>query len=644
MWWALSVPAAGAGKRVTGRTALHRRSLARCRCWSALECDPAVRCARGVSPIAPTLDRVARLPAPECRRHSSRAGLFPGPWKRHATKTCSSIGSVALTGQRLVHRAVERSLATLTIVALFVGVVGVSATAASAVSSPRSLRAQVDAIGNRYFAAQARAAALDAEVRGLDQQLSRSRRRAAALRPLATAEAVQLYQSSSESFTAVLDTTNAMESARRAELISQASDHTQALLNDYMNAAATLSRQRRSVERARAAQAAVVAALAKQQSKLEHLLAQAQQAYRPARARREAQLISTRRAPPRAARAPVSADRRHRSPEPAGPGARRSATAAERREPPPRRPVPGLHTHARELGRLHGAVNPGGYYGAYQFSQPTWDVTANHAGMPAAHRRAPRRGVAVGSGSARVGAARVAGQRALGRSLLAAADRSAHDDVVADERRRGGGTSTRVRRGVRAQGRVRPREDLGPCSSRARSRLHRHRPRRRDGDVCDGAVAVSDRGRRLRDEVLRCATRIKRDVVEAGFLSYTRRTGRFPTRNACTTSRFWKAIALDHGASAREILGSDLCSTSRPRARRSRPGCRPTTPPSDGPRPSWPSTSAASSAPTAGCSTSCSRRSDRRTDCVAYGAMRAPLPFAGGRRDVIRSLQCRPRS
>ena len=24
----------------------------------------------------------------------------------------------------------------------------------------------------------------------------------------------------------------------------------------------------------------------------------------------------------------------------------------------------------------------GGYYGAYQFSQPTWDVTANHAGSP----------------------------------------------------------------------------------------------------------------------------------------------------------------------------------------------------------------------------------------------------------------------
>jgi hypothetical protein len=39
-------------------------------------------------------------------------------------------------------------------------------------------------------------------------------------------------------------------------------------------------------------------------------------------------------------------------------------------------------TRARESSGNYGAVNPAGYYGAYQFSQPTWDVTANHAGTP----------------------------------------------------------------------------------------------------------------------------------------------------------------------------------------------------------------------------------------------------------------------
>ena len=39
-------------------------------------------------------------------------------------------------------------------------------------------------------------------------------------------------------------------------------------------------------------------------------------------------------------------------------------------------------TRTRESAGDYGAVNPAGYYGAYQFSQPTWDVTANHAGSP----------------------------------------------------------------------------------------------------------------------------------------------------------------------------------------------------------------------------------------------------------------------
>jgi len=304
--------------------------------------------------------------------------------KRCATKTCSSIGSVALTGQRLVHRAVERSLATLTIVALCVAVVGVSASAAHAAASPRSLRAQVDAMASRYFAAQTRAKALDSQVRGLDQQLSQSKRRADALRPLAVAEAVQLYQNSSDSFTVLLDTTSAMESARRAELISRATDHTQALLDDYANAASILSVQQRSAERARAAQAAIVAGLAKQESALEHALALAQQAYRDQlAAQAKATLIST-------TPSTTTGGSNVRS-TPVQPTPVASPPAPVPVDPPPP-PSSGVNPHhddpflvctrTRESSGVYTAVNPGGYYGAYQFSQPTWDVAANHAGMP----------------------------------------------------------------------------------------------------------------------------------------------------------------------------------------------------------------------------------------------------------------------
>jgi Transglycosylase-like domain len=293
----------------------------------------------------------------------------------NAAQTCLSIGSAVLVGQRVVHRAVRRSLATLTIVALFVGV---TATAASAASGPKSLRAEVDIVGARFFAAQARAAALDAEIHALDRQLTRTRRRAAALRPVATAQAVQIYQGGSQGFTALFDTTNAMESARRAELIAQASDHTQALLDEYANAAANLEHQRRQVARARAAQAGVVAALAQQTGALEHALAQAQQSYRDelaAQVRARAATASSgstpvRDVPPATVPAPPA-------PVPVAP-------------PPPSPNGVNPHhddpflvcTRARESSGDYAAVNQGGYYGAYQFSEPTWDVTANHAGMP----------------------------------------------------------------------------------------------------------------------------------------------------------------------------------------------------------------------------------------------------------------------
>ena len=62
------------------------------------------------------------------------------------------------------------------------------------------------------------------------------------------------------------------------------------------------------------------------------------------------------------------------------------------RVPPPPPPEAGTNPHhndpflvctrTRESAGDYQAVNLGGYYGAYQFSQPTWDVTASHAGSP----------------------------------------------------------------------------------------------------------------------------------------------------------------------------------------------------------------------------------------------------------------------
>lgn len=271
----------------------------------------------------------------------------------------------------------------LTIGALCVGA-SLSATT-SAGASTATLRAQVDSIGAQFLTAQENARALDTELRALDQRLGRIAQRNAVLAPAARERAVQIYQGSGQTFLSLFDTASAMESARRAELLARASDHTQALIDEYANTAATLQKARAAVAKARARQATLVAALAKQQVALEHALAQAQQAYRDqlaaqARARANAARQSTARTTNPVGNAPTTS--RPASPTPPAPVP----------VPPPAPPQPGENPHhndtflvctrTRESSGDYTAVNLGGYYGAYQFSQPTWDLAANHAGSP----------------------------------------------------------------------------------------------------------------------------------------------------------------------------------------------------------------------------------------------------------------------
>jgi hypothetical protein len=265
-------------------------------------------------------------------------------------------------------------LATLTVVALCAGV---SVTAAGASAEPtQALRDRVDAIGNRYFAAKEAARRLDDQLRALDQKLALARRREKALHPVAKATAVQLYQGSAQGFSAWFDVADAMESARRAELIARAGDRTQAFLDEYMNAADRLARQREQVARARDKQARVVADLAKQEATLERLLAQAQQSYVKGLAARAAAAAQQ----PAATKSAAATG---------GPTAAPPAPIPVSAPPPPAVGTNPHHndpflvcTRTRESAGDYTAVNLAGYYGAYQFSESTWDVTANHAGSP----------------------------------------------------------------------------------------------------------------------------------------------------------------------------------------------------------------------------------------------------------------------
>ena len=113
----------------------------------------------------------------------------------------------------------------------------------------------------------------------------------------------------------------------------------------------------------------------------------------------------------------------------------RASRRRPRRSPPPRRS--GRAASARITttrsscapGRGRATATtassaPAGYYGAYQFAPTTWNVTASHAGPPRPRRRAAVAGVGVRPGRDGVGALPVAGQRPVGRSLLATRSRS----------------------------------------------------------------------------------------------------------------------------------------------------------------------------------------------------------------------------
>ena len=318
------------------------------------------------------LARVAGITGIVCRSCSPRPGRANGS---DAAPPVPRPGVLVLHRPSLTPGVARQLLAVATIVTL---ALGLTATAASAASNPASLRAQVDAIGSRYFAAQTRARALDAELRGLDTKLAAAQRKAASLRGIATRRAVQVYQGSSQGFLALFDVTDAMESTRRAELITRANEHTDALLQQFYDATRALKQQRAKVDKARSAQAKTVAALAHEQAALEAALAQAQQAYLAQQARAKAaaaQQTST------TTRQPVT------TPPPAKP-----TPTAPVSVPPPPPSQPGVNPHhddpflvctrSRESNGNYQVINPAGYYGAYQFSQPTWDVTASHAGSP----------------------------------------------------------------------------------------------------------------------------------------------------------------------------------------------------------------------------------------------------------------------
>jgi hypothetical protein len=192
--------------------------------------------------------------------------------------------------------------------------------------------------------------------------------------------AVVMYESASTNYGDIFGS-DAIDSARRAELIDHANAKNEQAVADLQASLQDLRAQQQALTAQRASLAHALHDVASQRATLDAQFSDLEsQAQRDAKA--AAVLETARRATSAHASSPTAAPTR-------------PVTISTSSPPPPSAPPPpssgGVSPHhddpflvctrARESNGDYQAVSPDGvYYGAYQFLPSTWNVTANHAG------------------------------------------------------------------------------------------------------------------------------------------------------------------------------------------------------------------------------------------------------------------------
>jgi peptidoglycan hydrolase CwlO-like protein len=266
------------------------------------------------------------------------------------------------------------------------------AGAASTKDKVTSTQQAVDDAADRWFRAQNVAADIDARIRDLEQRSRDAQGRVDALRVQARDRAVMLYKTRDVGLATMLDTsgTNALDAARREQLVGTANAENEAVIGDLTAALDDLKTQTRELERERDAQREVLDRVGNEREALE-----AQLDGLRAQAARETE--ATLKAA-RTQQARQQANTRLRSLRTRSVGNRAASATAPVREsaPAPTTTVAAPNnggrvsahhndpflvcTRMRESGGNY-AINTGnGYYGAYQFLPSTWDTVASHAG------------------------------------------------------------------------------------------------------------------------------------------------------------------------------------------------------------------------------------------------------------------------
>jgi peptidoglycan hydrolase CwlO-like protein len=278
--------------------------------------------------------------------------------------------------------SLTRATALACVVALALAGVPAMAGAQASSTSLSSLRADIDATANQWFAAQARSYELDRQVEFLTKNLSDEEQRVARIRGIADKRAVQIYEDSTQGLGTMFGK-DPLEVGRRAALIAQANSEGQKAIDALSASVSDLTARRNDLDHARADLDQTLHELESRRATLEAQLATLQ--LRSASAANRTVLASE-IGRTRVALAQDSS---------AGPATATPATTTQRvaaapvvvAAPSNEGRVSSHHddpflvcTRAHESAGDYRVVSSSGYYGAYQFAPTTWDVASSHAG------------------------------------------------------------------------------------------------------------------------------------------------------------------------------------------------------------------------------------------------------------------------
>jgi hypothetical protein len=275
----------------------------------------------------------------------------------------------------------------------FVGALAAAVALAPVASAPVSaadparelatVTAEVNQLGGQYFAARARLHAIDTELAQLRTKHARIDREYAAEHRLAVRRAVARYTQGSVA--APTDALDALDAASESVILEHAAATTNTAMQHYVQVRTTMLDTEYRLTTQQRAQAALVNELAARTQTLNRDLASAQRAYREELAARAAQARAAQEAAARSH--PAQTTRTSTTNPPPIPAVSSQPVST----PPPPSPS-GTNPHlddpflscvrGHESRGDYAAVNPGGYYGAYQFAPTTWNISASHAGMP----------------------------------------------------------------------------------------------------------------------------------------------------------------------------------------------------------------------------------------------------------------------